>query len=120
MLMTIKSVVILVILALGILACVFMAGQGLGKLQMAVLAQERVHAVDFYPVDPEVNSNLSLIRPYIQLCMQSGGAWMWQVTVHGTINGACTEGVEVQGDPHNDEEDIEEAKDTNDGEVRPY
>lgn len=119
MLVTIKSVIVAILISLSIIYCTFLIGHRFGMMEIAEVARERAHAVDFYPVDPEVNRNLSIIRPYIQLCLQGNGAWMWHTHPTGVLTGGCTPGVEIQGNPQNEEE-IEEAGDNDQKEVRSY
>lgn len=72
--------------------------------------QEKIEVsipVEVYMVDPSIQRNLSTVRPYIELCSQNNGAWVWNIQADGKFIGECIPPIEVEGNL-NTEEDIEE------------
>ena len=116
----IRNTITLILTSLGVIYCTFMIGFNIGELKGTQSTRTPIHAVDFYPVDPDVNRNLGLIRPYIELCLQNEGAWIWQITPQGILRGACTEGIQVEGNQRDrtHEEAYEETHDEK--EIRSY
>lgn len=66
-------------------------------------------SIEVFAIDPIVLQNLSIVRPYIELCNQYDGAWMWEVDHESeTIFGGCVSPSTLEGDTKEADRQIED------------